>query len=107
VVAAGESEYAIRLRDDDGEPIAARAYLSRMAGVLFLNIQEPDEERHFAVARVDFTGDDVRFRLLNASMAPLAGDPPRFRAELARRIDDPSLYYRGILSLPWVRSEPR
>jgi hypothetical protein len=107
VLAGGESEYAIRWLRHDGEQAVARAYLSRVAGALFLNIQDLGEDGSFTVARVDFTGDEVRLRLLNTGMAPLADDSARFRAELARRLDDPTLYYRGVLSLPWVRPDRR
>jgi hypothetical protein len=103
ILAAGGTEYGIHY---DGKRIA-RAYLSRVAGALFLKIQELEDERNFMVARVDFTGDDLRLRFLNDGVALLAGDPPRFRSELARRIDDPTFYYRGVLSLPWVRSDRR
>jgi hypothetical protein len=107
VLAAGESEYSIRMPRVHGESAVARAYLSRVAGALFLNIQVLDDERNFMVARMDFTGDEVRLRLLNAGMALLADDPPRFRAELARRIDDPTLYYRAPWALSWARSDSR
>jgi hypothetical protein len=107
VLAAGEAEYAIRVHGHDGEPGVARAYLSRIEGALFLNIQELDDERNFAVVRVEFTGDELRLRYLNAGMAALADDPAQFRAELARRSDDRTLYYRGALSLPWIRSDSR
>jgi hypothetical protein len=103
VLAAGASEYSIR----HGEQAVARAYLSRVAGALFLNVQVLDDEPNFTVARIDFTGDEVRFRPLNAGMELLAGDPARFRAEIARRIDDPTLYYRGPMPLSWVRSASR
>jgi hypothetical protein len=107
VLAAGGSEYIIRLPRRDGEPAVARAYLSRVAGALFLNVQMLDDERNFMVARMDFTGDEVRLRPLNAGMALLAGDPPLFRAEIARRINDPTLYYRGNLPLSWTRLDSR
>jgi hypothetical protein len=107
VLAAGESEYSIRLPHRHGESAVARAYLSRVAGALFLNVQVLDDERNFMVARIDFTDDEVRLRPLNAGMELLAGDPARFRAEIARRIDDPTLYYRGPTPLSWARSASR
>jgi hypothetical protein len=107
VLAAGESEYAILYPGLEGERTVARAYLSRVAGALFLNVQDLDEDRTFAVVRVDFTGDEPRLHFVNAGMTALAGDPAQFRAELARRIDDPALYYRGALSLSWIRSDRR
>jgi hypothetical protein len=106
VLAAGASEYVIR-RYDDGDTTVARAYLSRMEDALFLNIQEPDDSGNFMVARIDFAGDELRLRYVNAGVEALAGDPPWFREELARRSDDPLLYYRGFLSMRWVRLEGR
>jgi hypothetical protein len=109
VLPAGPSGYSIRALDGDGDTTVARAYLSRVEGALFLNIQEEllDAEDNFVVARVDFTGDTLRLHYLNAGIAALAGDPARFRAELARRSNDPLLYYRGIYSMQWLRTDGR
>jgi hypothetical protein len=86
--AFNDREYLLTYPEE--EP--SRAYLTRLGDAVFINFRGDMDEKDFSVGRVIFQGEEVRIHLLNSGMNG-ATTSRQLRARIAKRVDDPGIYW--------------